>query len=113
MKVLDLRKDGFSGAWVVQRLINVPLELDSATDVSKSDIVYPFKIQILVTADEAKAKSLSNQLKIQFNMESIYSRTENLYKIFLGKFSNREAAEKTLDMVRENGYKDAWLVHDE
>jgi SPOR domain len=113
LKVLDLRKDGFSGAWVVQRLINVPMETDSTSEVEKNDIAYPYKIQILVTADEEKAKSLTNQLKMQFNMESIYTRTESVFKIFLGKFSTREAAEKTLNTVRENGYKDAWLVHDE
>jgi len=113
LKVLDLRKDGIAGAWVVQRPVYVALQADSLVDSPQSDIEYPFKIQILVTSDAEKAESLVDQLKTQFNMESTYSRTENLYKIFLGKFSTRESAEKTLDLVRKNGFQDAWLVHSE
>ncbi len=111
IKVLDLRKDGFAGAWVVQRLVNVPIEPDSKVDTLKSKKDYPFKIQILVTSDIEKAKSVVSQLQSQFNTESSYTQSENLYKIFLGKFTTREDAEKVLSNVRLNGYKDAWLVH--
>ena len=111
MKVLDLRKDGFAGAWVVQRLINVPVKTDSLTDNQKLETDYLFKIQILVTSDLEKAKSMVSQLQNQFNMESTYTQTDNVYKIFLGKFITREEAQKALDSIREKGYKDAWLVH--
>jgi len=112
MKVLDLRKDGIAGAWVVQRLINIPLKMDSTDHniTPLKDTKYPFKIQILVTSDENKAKSIADELKNQFNMESSYARHENLFKVFLGKFITREEAQKVLDNVRDNGFKDAWLV---
>jgi len=111
MKVLDLRKDGFAGSWVVQRLINVPIKPDSLADSLKKETDYPFKIQILVTSDSEKAKTIVTQLQNEFKMVSNYIQSENLYKIFLGKFASREEAEKVLGKVRENGYKDAWLVH--
>jgi hypothetical protein len=111
MKVLDLRKDGFSGAWVVQRLVNIPIKKDSSTGNESADKEYPFKIQVLVTADLEKAKSVAEQLQMQFNMESSYTENSSLYKVFLGKFITREEAEKVLANVRTNGYKDAWLVY--
>ena len=38
MKVLDLRKNGFAGAWVVQRLVNVPIETSAVSDSLKTNM---------------------------------------------------------------------------
>lgn len=110
MKVMDLRKNGFQGAWVVQRLINVPIDTTKLTAHPEQNLEYPFKIQVLVTSDKEKAKALVNQLKNQFNMESFYTQNQQLYKIFVGKFATREEAEKILSQIRAEGYQDAWLV---
>jgi len=112
MKVLDLRKLGVQGAWVVQRMINVPLTSDSTADRLTEETDYPYTIQILVTADENKAKMIVSDLKTRFKIESNYIPAENLYKVFLGKFTSREEAQTMLENVRQNGYQDAWLVYE-
>ncbi len=114
MKVLDIRKNGIGGAWVVRRMINVPfdsigqkVEVDSVLDIKEA----AYKIQVLVTSDLKKAKNLVSKLKTQFNQESYFIKSNSLIKIFLGKFGSRSDAEKLLDQVKKSGYKDAWLVY--
>jgi len=112
MKVLDLRKDGFMDGWVVQRLINVPI--DSSVESKTEKISQPkesfYTIQVLVTSDKQKAERLTKELKERFNQESYFS-SGTAYKIFVGKFASREAAEAILQDVKNAGYKDAWLVY--
>jgi len=109
-KVYDLRKMDISGAWVVQRPINVPIDTVATTLNDQTNKVYPYKLQILVTSDLQKAEDLVTRLKSQFSMESFYELNNKLYKIYLGKFATREDAQKVLTNVRENGYKDAWMI---
>lgn len=114
LKVLDLRKNGISNGWVVRRLINVPFDSTRQLDVAKLDTVpivnKPFTIQILVTSNLQNAQSTIAQLESQFQTKAYYVQKEQLYKIFIGEFETREQAEKFLNKVRSNGYKDAWLV---
>ncbi|KAA3614719.1 MAG: SPOR domain-containing protein [Calditrichaeota bacterium] len=114
LKVLDIRKFGISGAWVVATLVNVPVDTSSKqadVDSVGQQPDAPFKIQVLVTSDFLKAQSLIVKLQAQFNQESYFSSTDKLHKIYLGKFTNRSEAEKVLDQVKKSGYPDAWLVY--
>lgn len=113
MKVMDLRKEGISNGWVVQRMINVPVDTVATTDTTadlNSELNLPFTIQILATTDLLKAKNVIAELESQFQTKAGYQQIDNLYKVFLGNFKTREEAEKLLKSVRSNGYKDAWLV---
>lgn len=113
-KVYDLRKNNISSGWVVQRMINIPVDTMAVVDSLKTKSIEEkekqFTIQILVTSDPQKAKTTVDQLKNKFKVEASITQTENLYKIFLGAFETRDETEKTLQLVRENGYKDAWIV---
>jgi hypothetical protein len=112
MKVMDLRKDGINNSWVVQRLINIPVETDSVKELSTTpDSGMPFSIQILVSADLLKVKTMIEQLQSDFLTTAYYEQKDNLYKVFLGKFKTRPEADQLLKSVRENGYKDAWIVN--
>ena len=114
LKVLDIRKFGISGAWVVTSLINVPN--DSVAHIQTVDSVEkvieaPYKIQVLVTSDLIKKDNLIRKLKTEFDLESYFIESDSLFKIFLGKFNNRSEAEKVLNQVKKSGYLDAWLVY--
>jgi len=115
LKVLDIRKSGISGAWVVSGMVNIPIDslsskaksLDTAQQISEA----LYKIQVLVTSDLSKAETLTGTLKEQFYKESYFIESGSMYKIFLGKFNNRSDAEKVLEQVKKSGYPDAWLVY--
>lgn len=114
LKVLGIRKNGISGAWVVARMVNVPVDSLSENvniDPVLSNKEAPYKIQVLVTSDQKKAENLIAELKIQFNQESYFIKSDTLFKIFLGKFNNRTEAEKVLEQVKKSGHTDAWLVY--
>jgi hypothetical protein len=97
---------------VVQRLINIPVETDSVKELSTTpDSGMPFSIQILVSADLLKVKTMIEQLQSDFLTTAYYEQKDNLYKVFLGKFKTRPEADQLLKSVRENGYKDAWIVN--
>ena len=106
--------NGIKGSWVVRRLINLPISMASGDSVSSTPALsndYKFKIQILATADENNAKQLLESLKSSFSHPAFYLHFGAVYKVYLGKFNDRDLAEKTLELVRGQGYPDAWLVY--
>ena len=104
------RQTHFPGAWVVQTKIQIPIS-DSAIDSSDIDNTGKYKIQVIATADETKAKDIVNELKTQFNYNSFYEGTGNIFKVFVGYFSKEEAARNVLKSIREGNYPDAWMVY--
>jgi hypothetical protein len=121
---MKLRREGYSNAWVVSRKIRIPREdidepaestADSVQAETKEDIspgaAIPFRIQILATSDEARAMQLTNDLKRQFSQPAWYEKSSGLFKVYLGKFSERDEADSVLKSVRAGGYPDAWLVY--
>ncbi len=119
--VLELRKKGYAQGWVVQRLINVPVDSARAArptaDSLKRQTAPPpspearFQIQVLVTADAEKAQSLAGTLRERFGQEVFVRPAGAAYKVLLGRFAERAEAERQLKTLRENGYRDAWLVY--
>ena len=132
---LKLNDLGFTGAWVVKRLVHVPgntINADSTvqpmaspstrqagqmttgqlnTESTSAISDARFKIQVLATSDEMKARQLELDLESQFSEDAYYELSGNNYKVYIGKFQTRPEAEKLLKRVRENGYPDAWLVY--
>ncbi len=119
--VLDLRKKGYAQGWVVQRLINVPVDssrVSRPTGVSAGIQTKPkpragvrYQIQVLVTSDPEKARRLAVTLRERF-LKDVDVQTEGtVHKVLLGHFETREDAEQVLKAIKENGYKDAWLVY--
>lgn len=111
LKALDIRKHGISGAWVVLTRVNVPIDTVKKVPVTTDEQEKPFKIQILVTSSLENAKTVVEKLKTEFKHDSFYLKSETVYKVFLGRFSTRNEAEKTLTKVKQAGYSDAWMVH--
>ena len=115
-KKQELKTAGFKGAWVVQTLINVPLDSMNIESDNKSirEEKRPrnegFKIQVLATGDKMRAEEVVQTLKQQFNYAAFSQKVKDLYKVYLGYFSDRQEAEKVLQDVRINGYPDAWIV---
>jgi cell division septation protein DedD len=118
---MQLRRAGFSGSWVVPKKIRVPLEesreipTDSTASIkseahTEQDSV-KFRIQVLATGDLDRAQQLKIQLQNRFGLDSWFEEAGGLYKVYLGKFSERANAEEVLKKVREDQYPDAWLVY--
>lgn len=107
----QLTLNSIAGTWVVGRKIfstdSVARTVPPMEDAGDN---YKFKIQVLATSDEARALSLSHSLQQQFALPSFYKQVDGVYKVYLGKFISREAAEPVLKQVRKEGYPDAWLV---
>lgn len=109
----QLTINSISGTWVVAKKIYPGGEL-STTDIEVVKPIvedYKFKIQIVVTSDEARAMALVQSIQQQFALPAFYIQSDNLYKVFLGKFRSREEANPVLQQVRQEAYPDAWLVY--
>jgi hypothetical protein len=70
-----------------------------------------YKIQVIVTADEIKAKDIVSELSILFQVKSFYEKSGNLFKVYAGFFNDEKLAQDTLTKIRETKYADAWLVY--
>jgi len=102
----------FPGTWVVKRLVNVRIENpEPVSEVVSTEVNYKFKIQILATADESRAMGLISELQEKFIYPSYYLPAGTLFKVYVGKFVERNEADTALGKVRGSGYPDAWLVY--
>ncbi len=119
----EMDRNGFKGAWVVQREIRIPIGAENKiqpaaatetidntnTNYQASDGKY--KIQVAAVSDEMRAQQLSYELQNQFQLNASYKLVGSIYKVYLGNFNDRENADSMLQKVRSSGYPDAWLVY--
>lgn len=113
-----LKNNGYSGAWVVNTMVFVPenytdslSQKQSSTIDTQNNTEGEYSIQVLVTTDRQKAENLSRDLQNRYDRPTYFSEVNNMYKVFVGKFSDRSIAEQTLSQIRNTGYPDAWLVY--
>ena len=109
------RQTHFPGAWIVKTNIFIP-NIDSQADTMLQSQMNPvpsgkYKIQVLATADEGRAKSILDELKTQFNERAFYELSGNMFKVYVGNFEKEEEARKALKKIREGKFPDAWLVY--
>ena len=116
--VRDLsRNNGYSGAWVVKRLINLydqPPEPEATNEtITDSTIIDEgrYKIQVVATSSQSGAEQIVGELKESIPYRVYYLQSGSLYKIFIGNFQDETTARRILKEVRETGYPDAWLVY--
>ncbi len=122
----NFRKNGYTGAWVIQGTINIPIAADTAQlneavpvvlaqpvpqAVKKTDDSGQYKIQIMATGSEDRARAKVEEIKGSTSFMAFYEKRGNLFKVFVGYFKLEAAARDALAEIRENGYPDAWLVY--
>jgi len=119
----SLRKNGFSGAWVVKRMVQIPVSAEElipaapVIPVSQPDSTLPqittgkYKIQVVATSTIERAQSLVNDLGSKYQYPVFFEKAGTMYKVFIGPFSIEAEARQTLEAVRKSGYPDAWLVY--
>ncbi len=108
-----LKAVGFTGAWLVQREINIPRTVSTSTGGDMSRASLPagrFYIQLRATADQAKALDLAEQAAAAFSLSYKIIAAGQVYKVLLGPLPNRFETERRLTEVRNAGYPDAWIV---
>jgi len=69
-----------------------------------------YRIQLLQTEDAQSARDLQREIILQLDVES-YLRFDNpYYKIRIGDFTTRFAAEEYLKTIEANGHSGGWIV---
>jgi hypothetical protein len=119
----SLRKNGFSGAWVVKRMVQIPVSPEEpAPAVPVIPAIQPdgalpqiaavkFKIQVVATATIERAQTLVKDLGSKYQYPVFFEKAGTMYKVFIGPFSIETEARQALESVRKSGYPDAWLVY--
>lgn len=119
-----LRSNGYTGAWVVQRMINIPIDTTdtqvepppasiapAAAAVQETSASGRYRIQIMASGSEDRARAAAGEIKSQLGYDAFYEKSGSLYKVFVGYFNDEIGARQVLGELREKGYPDAWLVY--
>jgi cell division septation protein DedD len=123
----NFRKNGYDGAWVIQRMINIPIAADTTARVNenvpvavvetapqalkKTEESGQFKIQLMAIGSEDRARTKVEEIKGLTTYSAFYEKSGNLYKVFIGYFKEETVAREALRDIRDKGYPDAWLVY--
>lgn len=69
-----------------------------------------FSVQVLATEDRVEARSLMrNIIELKFEDTFIVFK-KNLWKVRVGRFSEKVDAEKCIDKLKNIGFSDCWIV---
>lgn len=108
-----LREAHVEGAWVVETDIQSPRGAALPVGMPPAASAEPqlfYAVQVIATNDSLKAYHLMDELKIQFHQPAQLVKQSALWKVLIGRFSERAAAEEFLSLMRKQRYEDAWIT---
>lgn len=70
------------------------------------------RVQIMATTSEQSARDVQKRVENMLNLPAYVSLEDGMYKVRVGDCTTRLEAEKVRNRCREQGYTDAWIVHD-
>lgn len=83
------------------------------TDKVEPEIIFGFRVQILMTTEIDEATAMRNQISPLLPNDWLYVVHEApYYKIRAGDFQDRTSANRLLKYFIDSGYKNAWIVPD-
>ena len=85
-------------------------EKKDAPPAGKKIVPEGYRIQVLAltSMEAARAKKSAIESKLQLDVYIDFDKP--YYKMYVGNYTNRKDAEKALNMIKESGYPDAWIV---
>ena len=113
-----LRNAGVTDAWIVEADIHIPKdeprppaaeEPTPASEQELSQSLY-FTIQVFATNDSVKASRLKEKLQSQFDQPAVVAGQGSVWKVLVGKFTDRASAETFLQELRKRKFEDAWIT---
>lgn len=93
----------------------VPPQVDSSFVVVQEPPKEPvledgFRIQLFASGSSISAEEVKDRVAREFGVPAYVTPVDDMYKVRVGDFTTREAAELFLARCKAAGYKDAWIV---
>ncbi len=77
-------------------------------------VVDGYRVQIIASSYEDNANRVADQVRAAYAGTGVYvQHIQNLYKVRVGDFRDRGAAEAMRDKLKSAGYTDAWIVKEQ
>lgn len=89
---------------------SVPAPAQAGAGGGKSATVEGFRIQCFASAQIENAREEKRKLEQKTSLPIYILFMDPYYKILVGDFKTRDAAEKTRGDLKNSGYKDAWIM---
>ncbi len=112
-----LRHADVSGSWIVETDIHVPkstggeeMATEQRSGVSVTGDAFYYAIQVFATNDRSKALELGQSLEKEFQQPIKIYQQQSIWKVVVGRFSQRSAAEDFLQLVKQRKFEDAWIT---
>lgn len=88
-------------------VIEEPVKTETNTTLSNQN---EYKVQLFATYDEAKANKVREEAAPKFTTDVYVDYVAPYYKVRIGHFTTKDAADKVRDEAKEKGYNDAFTV---
>lgn len=76
----------------------------------KESIPNGYTIQVLALTSMEAARAKKSAIESELKLDVYIDFDKPYYKMYVGNYTNRKDAEKALNMIKEYGYTDAWIV---
>ena len=69
-----------------------------------------YRIQVLALTSMEAARAKKSAIESDLQLDVYIDFDKPYYKMYVGNYTSRKDAEKALNMIKESGYPDAWIV---
>jgi cell division septation protein DedD len=114
-----LKYAGVKGAWIVETEVHIPKTAREMQAIEQQQMIRQqaaqtkniyYAIQVLATNDLAKAEQLKATIENDYKQSAEIIRQESIWKVLVGRFSNRNEAESLLQILKRQNFSDAWIT---
>jgi cell division protein FtsN len=85
----------------------------SSREISRSELVMGFRVQVYQSTSVEQANQVKNDVSLLLQDTEVYMDYDSPnYKVRVGDFQTRAAANEMMNLLMEKGYKEAWVVPD-
>ena len=112
-----VRKLGFKTAWVVKSEIHVPKPVEERQAIQEARVerarpvenLY-YSVQVFATGDKSRAEQVRASFANEIDQPVEIQQQNSVWKVLVGQFPDKIAAETFLRQVRNQRFGDAWIT---
>ncbi|MBN1825046.1 MAG: SPOR domain-containing protein [Candidatus Eisenbacteria bacterium] len=114
-----LASTGFGSSWIVRASVASPAgakaesRADAPAPAARTETVDGFRVQLLASADEKKARALAERAEAVLETAAYVERSGALFKTRVGNCEEKEDALRLVERAKRSGFGGAWLVRAE
>ena len=91
-------------------IISISQPQQKTVPQGKKEVPDGYRIQLMASSSEETIRNKKKSIEKELRTDVYIVFDAPYYKVYIGNYTTRRAAERALNKVKQSGYSDAWIV---